>query len=124
MQQHPILRDEGGSTLVEKRHTCTANLYQRYAPVLFEYIRRHTTALNDAEDILTEVFIGALRQDLTGMNADEQRAWLWTVARNKVNDHYRQVRRRQQVSLEALGETLEDGMTPEELALQQEEVAY
>jgi RNA polymerase sigma-70 factor (ECF subfamily) len=124
MQQGPILRDEGGSTPVETRHACTANLYQRYAPALFEYIQRHTAALDDAEDILTEVFIGALRHDLTQMSADEQRAWLWTVARNKVNDHYRQVGRRPQVSLESLGDTLKDGTTPEKLALQQEETAY
>jgi RNA polymerase sigma factor (sigma-70 family) len=125
MRQRPVLQDEGGGTPAEKRHVCTANLYQRYAPALFEYIRCHTTALNDAEDILTEVFIGALRSDLTGMSADEQRAWLWTVARNKVNDHYRQARHRQpHVSLDALLETLEDGMTPEKLAIQREEAAY
>ncbi len=124
MQQRPVLQDEGGSTSTEKRYACTASLYERYAPVLFEYIRHHTAALNDAEDILTEVFIGALRQDMTKMSADEQRAWLWTVARNKVNDYYRRVRRQQHISLEALGETLEDGITPEKLALQQEETAY
>lgn len=123
MQQGPLLQDGGGNIPMDRRRTCTADLYQRYAPMLFEYIRRHTTTLTDAEDILAEVFIGALRSDLTGMNADEQRAWLWTVARNKLHDHYRQTRRRPQVSLEVLGETLEDETTPEQLALQQEEAA-
>lgn len=125
MRQRHALQDEDGGTPAEKRHICTANLYQRYAPALFEYIRRHTTALTDAEDILAEVFIGALRSDLIGLSADEQRAWLWTVARNKLNDHYRQVRRQQpQIPLDALLETLEDGTTPEKLALQREEAAY
>ena len=121
MQQGPIFQGEGGSPAMEKRHTCTANLYQRYAPALFKYLRRHIPALDDAEDILTEVFIGALRHDLTEMSEDEQRAWLWSVARNKINDSYRQASRRQHVSLDVLGETLEDEMTPEQLALQQEE---
>ncbi|HEX7734708.1 MAG TPA: sigma-70 family RNA polymerase sigma factor [Ktedonobacteraceae bacterium] len=125
MRRRPALQDEGGGTPAEKRHTCTASLYQRYAPALFEYIRRHTAALTDAEDILADVFIGALRSDLTDLSASEQRAWLWTVARNKVNDLYRQARRQPpQVSLETLLETLADGTSPEELALQSEEVAY
>jgi RNA polymerase sigma-70 factor, ECF subfamily len=124
MQQRPGLKDEDGSNPVEKRRACTSDLYKRYAPALFEYIRRHTAVLSDAEDILAEVFIGALRRDLSGMSADEQRAWLWTVARNKVNDAYRQAGRQPQVSLETLGDTLEDETTPEKLALQQEEAAY
>ena len=124
MQQRPGLKDEDSSNPMEKRHACTSDLYKRYAPALFEYIRRHTAVLNDAEDILAEVFIGALRRDLSGMSAGEQRAWLWTVARNKVNDAYRRAGRQPQVSLETLGDTLEDETTPEKLALQQEEAAY
>jgi RNA polymerase sigma factor (sigma-70 family) len=124
MQQRPIVQEESGSTPIETHRAYTATLYQLYASALFEYICRHTADLNDAEDILTEVFIGALRHDLTAMSADEQRAWLWTIARNKVTDQYRQGQRRQQVSLEALGELVEDGITPEKLAVRQEETAY
>ncbi|HLZ56829.1 MAG TPA: sigma factor, partial [Ktedonosporobacter sp.] len=65
MQQRPGLKDEDSSNPIEKRHACTSDLYKRYAPALFEYIRRHTAALNDAEDVLAEVFIGALRRDLS-----------------------------------------------------------
>ena len=124
MQQHPGLQGEDSGNPTEKGHACISDLYKRYAPALFEYIRRHSAALSDAEDILAEVFMSALRYDLSRMSMDEQRAWLWTVARNKVNDAYRQTRRKPQVSLEVLEDTLEDGTTPEELALQQEEAAY
>ena len=125
MRQRPAMQDEGGGTPAEKRHTCTASLYQRYAPALFEYIRRHTANLTDAEDILADVFIGALRSDLSVLNADKKRAWLWTVARNKISDYYRQTRRQPlQVSLDALLETLEDGTDPAEIALQSEEATY
>src|SRR5262249_6015927 len=124
MQQSSLSEDEDNTVGVENRQAYIANLYQCYAPALFEYIRHHTTALSDAEDILAEVFIGALRHDLTGMGEDEQRAWLWVVARNKVNDHYRQTRRRPQVSLETLLEILEDETTPEKLLLRQEEASY
>lgn len=123
MQEHPISQSEEDSIPIEQQRG-HAILYRSYAPALFEYIRHHTAASNDAEDILTEVFISALRHDLSKMSSDQQRAWLWTVARNKVNDYYRQIHRRPQISLEALGETLEDGATPELLTLQQEEVAF
>lgn len=124
MQRPPILQEEDGSTPREDRHTCTANLYQCHAPALFTYIKHHIPVLNDAEDILTEVFISALRRDLSTMSPNEQRAWLWTVAHNKLSDHYRQARRWQQVSLETLEETLADGTTPEQMALQHEEAVY
>jgi RNA polymerase sigma factor (sigma-70 family) len=123
MQEHPISQSAEDGISIEQRRG-HAVLYRSYAPALFEYIRHHTAASNDAEDILTEVFIGALRHDLSEMSSDRQRAWLWTVARNKVNDYYRQVHRRPQISLEALRETLEDGTTPELLTLKQEEVAF
>lgn len=124
MQQRPGLQDEDSSDAMEKRRAYTSDLYKRYAPALFEYMRRHTATTSDAEDILAEVFIGALRRDLSGLSADEQRAWLWTIARNKVNDAYRQARRRPQVSLEMLGDMLEDETTPEKLVLWEEEAAY
>jgi DNA-directed RNA polymerase specialized sigma24 family protein len=117
MQEHPTSQSEEDGIPIEQRRV-HAVLYRSYAPALFEYIRNHTTASNDAEDILTEVFIGALQHDLSEMSSDQQRAWLWTVARNKVNDYYRQVHRRPQISLEALRETLENGTNPELLTPQ------
>jgi RNA polymerase sigma-70 factor, ECF subfamily len=125
--RRPIVQEQGSSTPLEARKAHTASLYELYAPALFEYIRRHAPDLNDAENILAEVFTGALRQDLTTLTPGELRAWLWTVARNKVNDQYRQEQRHQQVSLESLGEVgemLQDATTPEQLALRQEEAAY
>lgn len=123
MQQYPVVQHEEGDAAGEQRHGSLTTLYQRYAPALLEYIRRQSAALSDAEDILADVFIGALRADLSAMSADEQRAWLWTVARYKVIDHYRQTRRqRPQVPLDTLLDTLVDGTTPEERALAHEEL--
>lgn len=125
MQQYPVVQHEEGETAGGQRYGYIATLYQRYAPALFAYITRHSATVSDAEDILADVFIGALRADLSAMSADEQRAWLWTVARYKVIDLYRQARRqRPQVPLDTLLETLVDGTTPEERALAHEEVEY
>jgi RNA polymerase sigma-70 factor (ECF subfamily) len=125
MQQQPVLQGEEGDTAQKQPYGCTASLYQRYAPALFAYIRRHITALPDAEDILADVFIGALHTDLSKISVDEQRAWLWTVARYKVIDHYRRTRQQQpQIPLDTLLETLADATTPEKLLLKHEEEAY
>jgi RNA polymerase sigma-70 factor, ECF subfamily len=121
--QKPIWQDDDASIPPDPRHTSTANLYQRYASALFAYIKRHTTTLDDAEDILAEVFIGALRNDLSKLSVDEQRAWLWTVARNKVNDYYRQMHRQRQVSLTAMEGMLGDDDL-ETQVIQQEEVTF
>jgi len=53
--------------------------------------------LDNAEDLLLEVFLVALEheKDLAAIPVDEQRAWLWTVARNKVIDSARHQRRHQ-----------------------------
>lgn len=125
MHQQPVLQSEESATTGGQRHGHTATLYQSYAPALFEYIRRHAAALADAEDILADVFIAALHTDLSRLSADEQRAWFWTVARNKVIDHYRRTRHQQpQVPLDVLLENLADGTTPEMFVLEREEQAY
>src|SRR5712671_1872271 len=52
-------------------------LYQRYAPAILTYIRRHISSPEDAEDLLVEVFLAALeRNNLLCLNEGEQLAWL------------------------------------------------
>lgn len=67
----------------------TAKLYQQYAGKLFDYFYQHLFNLPDAEDLLLEVFLKAWEheQPLANMLEQEQRAWLWTVARNKLIDY-------------------------------------
>ena len=66
------------------------NLYQRYAPGIFAYLRRQNLSREDAEDILLEVFLAASeRNQLAGLAAAEQLAWLRQVTRHKLADHFR-----------------------------------
>ena len=79
-----------------------ASLYRHYAPGILAYLRRHLPTQEDAEDLLLEVFLAALEYEprLATLSDDEHRAWLGTVARNKVIDHHRRAGRRRFLPLE------------------------
>ena len=105
-------------------HSGGATLYQRHAPALFAYLLRQTSSREDAEDLLVEVFLAALeRQNLQALGEQEQRAWLWTVARNKSIDLHRRATRHPNVQLKQAGDTIyaDDEQAPEHLVLRQEE---
>ena len=113
------------STLLNRQAYLTA-LYQRYAPALFAYLRRHTGSLEDTEDLLLDVFEAALaRPGFERQAPQEQEAWLWSVARNKVVDHQRRRARRKGLSLDHVPEELyePESETPETSLLRQEEYA-
>lgn len=101
----------------------SAQLYQRYAPTLLVYAGRHIPSRYDAEDLVLDVFLAALEHavHLEKLPEYRQRAWLWTVARNRVVDYYRLHRRRPQVPLEYIAEMEDRAHTPEQVALRGEE---
>ncbi len=102
----------------------TARLYQSYASRLLAYLYvRMASSASDVEDQLFDIFLVVFEheQELVAMQEDEQRAWLWTVARNKVIDHHRHTQRHPHVPLEQIVEVIDNAATPEQAALQQEE---
>ncbi len=51
-------------------------LYERHGQAIFGYLRMHLRSLEDAEDLLLEVFLTALEHDnLSALPAGEQLAW-------------------------------------------------
>ncbi len=102
-----------------------AMLYQRYAPLILAYVRRHGLSREDAEDLLFEVFLAALEHEkLADFNDDKQRAWLLRVARNKLIDARRLATSHPVVPLDdEWAEALDDAddLAPEQVALRQEE---
>lgn len=97
-------------------------LYDRFGQVIFGYLRFHAPSLEDAEDLLLEVFLAALEKDnLSALSPEEQLAWLRQVAHHKLFNVYRRAHRRPQVSLDSLAETLFAEESPEQFALEQEE---
>src|SRR5260221_3852817 len=76
-----------------------AALYQRHAPSILTFIRRHIPSREDAEDALLEVFLAALESEkLDALNEGEQLAWLRRGGDNKCNDYHRRPNRNAIVS--------------------------
>jgi RNA polymerase sigma-70 factor (ECF subfamily) len=101
-----------------------ADLYQRHASVLFAYVYRHTASREDAEDIVLDVFLMVLRrQDFATFDEQKQVAWLWTITRNKVVDHFRKSAHQQNVPIDRLAGRLyeDDEFSPEREYLKHEE---
>lgn len=98
------------------------DLYERHGQAIFGYLRLHVRSLEDAEDLLLEVFVAALEHDnLAALSPGEQLAWLRRVAHNKLLNSYRKASRSPQVALDAVVETILEEEGPEQLALSQEE---
>ena len=121
------MRDRGNTDVSTaygpwKDDSLCAHLYRCYAPGLLAYLRRHVPTQEDAEDLLLEVFLAALEYEprLAALSEDEHRAWLATVARNKMIDHHRWTGRRRFLPLEKAKGTL-DGEMPEEVVVRDEE---
>ncbi len=99
-------------------------LYRRHSPALFAFLRQHTASSEDAEDLLLEVFIAALKyQGLLTLPEERQLAWLWRVARNKTIDNYRRNARRPVLALDQIEDQLfvDEDLAPESLAQRQDE---
>jgi RNA polymerase sigma-70 factor, ECF subfamily len=69
-------------------------LVELYAPLIYEWCRRNGLQGDDAADVAQEVFSAvsksfeSFRRDRPG---DSFRGWLWTIARNKIRDHFRRL---------------------------------
>ena len=97
-------------------------LYERHGRAIFGYLRLHMRSVEDAEDLLLEVFLAALEHDnLAAWSPGEQLAWLRRVAHNKLLNLYRQANRHPRVALDSVGDTLLEADGPEQQALRQEE---
>src|SRR5436305_91043 len=103
-----------------------AELYQSHAPSILAYLRTHTPSWEVAEDLLVEVFLAALEKEhFKTLGKDEQRSWLWRVARNKVADYFRVAQRRQVSSLDDVADSMyyDEEFAPEQVTLRSEEYA-
>jgi len=97
-------------------------LYERYGQVIFGYLRLHMHSLQDAEDLLLDVFLAAFEHNnITRLSPGEQLAWLKRVAHNKLVNVYRRASRAPQVALDSIEDTILEEEGPEQLTLRQEE---
>lgn len=78
-------------------------LFDTFAADVYRYVRRRTDA-NDAEDLVSEVFVVACRR-LEEIPADAELPWLYRTAWNLVANHWRKQRA---IAVEEVPETADE----------------
>ena len=64
-------------------------IVKAYSSRLAGFIHKRVNRVEDAEDIIQDVFYQLTEADRLMKPIDEIAAWLFTVARNRITDHYR-----------------------------------
>jgi RNA polymerase sigma-70 factor, ECF subfamily len=86
-----------------------ADLYDRYVDQTFAYVYRRVGHRQLAEDLVGDVFLRAYRRLSTfEWQGVDLGAWIMTIARNRVHDHFKSARFR----LERTTEEVRDDPTP------------
>ena len=80
-------------------------LYERYVHPIYRYIYSRVESTHEAEDITSQTFMAAYEALERYRERGQFSAWLFRIARSKLNDHFRRSRR--EVGLEVAGEILE-----------------
>jgi RNA polymerase sigma-70 factor (ECF subfamily) len=67
-----------------------AQLYDRYLDAVYGYVQRRVGHRQTAEDLTGDVFMRAYRRlDQFEWQGKDLRAWIMTIARNRVHDHFK-----------------------------------
>jgi RNA polymerase sigma-70 factor (ECF subfamily) len=69
--------------------SCVSKAWRKHESELRSYMVHRLSNSHLAEDLLQDVFVKAMRQGSIFCNLNNQRAWLFQVARNALVDHYR-----------------------------------
>ena len=83
LDEHQLIAD------VRKDPTKFGLLYKKYANPVYRYIFTRTGNKQIAEDITSQTFLSALESFSKFRQDGNFGSWLFTIARNKVNDHFR-----------------------------------
>ena len=87
-----------------------ARLYDRYVDQTFGYVYRRVQHRQTAEDLVGDVFLRAYRRLSTfEWQGVDLGAWIMTIARNRVNDHFKSARFRLERSTDVIYDEPEEG---------------
>jgi len=98
--------------------------YDAHGRAIYRYLRFHLESADAADDLTADVFLRVLeaghRYDPAKADA---RTWIFGIARNALRDHFRRLRVRRHVTVDALRDLAGDAPSPEERLLRAEEIA-
>lgn len=107
----PVMR--GGHDLMSDSHDLFLETLRRYERPLIRYAHGYTGDLEDARDIVQDVFV-KLSQNLATLDHERLAPWLFTVCRNRALDHHRKHQRLVVMETETLDLEPAAGPSPEE----------
>ena len=88
--QTTISQDDSALIRVARKDAeAFALLYDRYVQRLYHYCYHRTNNVHDAQDLTSQIFLAAMEAFPRYRQDGHFAAWLFTIARNKVIDHYR-----------------------------------
>ncbi len=97
-----------------------AQLYDRYVDQTFGYVYRRVGHRQTAEDLTGDVFLRAYRRLSTfEWQGVDLGAWIMTIARNRVHDHFKSAKFRLERSTDTVGDSAHDNASddPERVAV-------
>lgn len=89
LQLSAYLRGTFDAAMTEQQNRSINETIKKESPRLLNFIRKHIPDVNDAEDILQDVFYQLVENSRLMRPIGEMSAWLFTVARNKITDRFR-----------------------------------
>jgi RNA polymerase sigma-70 factor (ECF subfamily) len=90
-------------------------LYDRYVTSIFRFVQARVGSTQLAEDITSDTFLRALRSIHTfTWQGKDFAAWLTTIARNLITDHYKSRRAQLELVTDAVPERPATGSGPED----------
>lgn len=93
-------------------------LYDHYASGIFRFIYYRVGSQQLAEDLTSETFVRGLRSiQRFAWQGKDFGAWLTTIARNLITDHFKSSRSRLEFTTEAVPETRATAASPEQEVL-------
>lgn len=92
-----------------------ADLYDRYVDQIFAYVYRRVGHRQLAEDLVGDVFLRAFRRLSTfEWQGVDLGAWITTIARNRVHDHFKSARFRLERTTDEVREPAPASQTPDD----------
>src|SRR6266851_108563 len=99
-----------------------AELYARHLPGVYRYMASRAPSREEAEDLASEVFHQAWASRGSYRSNGSFRAWIFSIARRTVADHYRRWRPAAHLNPAVVAQLLDRDPSPEDQALQPEHV--